>query len=111
MKYPKVGEQVRVKGETGLHAVTKFWKEFGRPRWLLDDGRIFWNLDALVTRRQKTITVYVIQVHYGGQYGWEDVTEEEVLSEARDRRKEYRENVSYPVRLIRRRERNPLYQE
>lgn len=114
MRYPKIGEQVRVKNETGLHEVKKVWKDRKAgiifPRILLDDGRIFWNLDALVTRHQKWITVYVIQVHYGGRYGWEDVTQEELLSEARDRRKEYRDNVQYPVRLIRRKERNELYQ-
>lgn len=105
MKYPTVGEQVRVKGEVGLHTVTQLWKP-GRVQ--LSDGRIFW-LSGVVTRHQKTVLVYVVQVHYGS--GWEDVTEEETLSEARDRRKEYRENVRYPVRLIRRREPNPLYQE
>ena len=112
MRYPRVGEQVRVKNETGLHAVTKVWKErkagITFPRILLDDGRVFWDISRLVTRQQKTILVYVIQQHYGS--GWEDVTQEEILSEARNRRKEYRENTKYPTRLIRRREPNDLYQ-
>jgi hypothetical protein len=106
-KYPEIGEQVRVKGETGLRTVRQLWKP-GRVE--LDDLRIFY-LDGIITRHQKYITVYVIQVHYGGRYGWEDVTEEETRSEAIQRRKEYRENVQYPVRLIRRKEPNSLYQK
>lgn len=106
MKYPKVGEQVRVKNETGLRTVALVRK--GGLIELSPDGRQVM-LDEVITRHQKYITVYVVQVHYGS--GWEDVTEEETRSEAIQRRKEYRENVQYPVRLIRRREPNPLYQE
>lgn len=104
MKHPKIGEQVRVKNETGLHTVIQLWKP-GRVE--LSDGRIFW-VDGLVTRHQKYITVYVIQQHYGS--GWEDVTQEETVTEAIQRRKEYRENTNYPTRLIRRKEPNALYQ-
>jgi hypothetical protein len=108
-KYPEVGEQVRVKNETGLHTITRTWKEHGRPRWQLSDGRIFWNLDALVTTHQKYITVYVIQQHYGD--GWEDVTEEETRAAGIQARKDYRSNTPHPTRLIRRKELNPLYQK
>lgn len=107
MKYPSVGEEVRVKNETGLHKVVQLWKP---GRVLLDDGRIFY-LEGIVTRHQKTVLTYVIQQHYGGRYGWEDVTSEEVRSEAITRRKEYRSNTDYPTRLIRRREPNQLYQK
>lgn len=108
MKYPTAGEQVRVKGETGLHTVRNVAKWGGYPMVTLDSGRKVW-LSNLVTRHQKYITVYVVQVHYGS--GWEDVTEEEIRSEGIQRRKEYRENVRYPVRLIRRKELNQLYQK
>ncbi len=104
-KHPGIGEQVRVKNETGLHAVV----EHGITSsllFLLDDGRTV-HLNKLVTRYQKYITLFVIQVHYDG--GWEDVTQEETISEAIQRRKEYQDNQHYPVRLIRRREPNELY--
>ena len=106
-KYPEVGEQVRIPGETGFHTVVQLWKH---DRVLLDDGRIFY-LGGIITKHQKYITVYVIQQHFGGQYGWEDVTEEEVRSEAIQRHREYRENTNYPTRLIRRKEPNLLYQK
>jgi hypothetical protein len=116
MKYPTVGEQVRVLNETGLHtvkAIHRGWKLPGTNIRLaavvrLEDDR-FLRLDQIITRHQKWITVYVIQVYYGN--GWEDVTEEETRSEAVQRRKEYRENVQRPVRLIRRKEPNALYQK
>jgi len=104
MQYPKVGEQVRVKNETGFHTVIQQWKP---GRVLLDDGRIFY-LDGIITTHHKYITVFVIQVYYGT--GWENVTQEEVRSEAIQRRKEYRDNQTFPVRLIRRKELNPNYQ-
>ena len=117
-KYPEVGKQVRVKGETGLHTIKEVhrgWKLPGTDVILstvvrLDDDR-FVILDSIITRHQKYITVYVIQQLYGNGTGWEDVTEEETLSEAKDRGKEYRENTDYPTRLIYRRELNDLYQK
>lgn len=110
MKYPKVGEQVRVKNETGLHTVIQKDERYGTTVFLLDNRRLV-ALSEIVTRHQKWITVYVVQQHFGGQHGWEDVTQEETLSEARERRREYRENTNYPTRIIRRREPNDLYQE
>ena len=109
MKYPKAGEQVRVKNETGLHTVINIHKNWGGLGVMitLSDGRKKW-LENLITTHQKYITVYVIQQHYGS--GWEDVTQEELYNEARDRRKEYRTNTTHPTRLIRRKELNPLYQ-
>ena len=114
-KYPEVGKQVRVKGETGLHTVTHIhpgWKLPGTNVILsgvvrLDDNR-FVTLDGIITHHQRYVTVYVIQQYYFGK--WEDVTEEEVYSEAIARRKEYRENTNYPTRLIRCKEPNKLYQ-
>ena len=110
MRYPKIGEQVRVKNETGLHTVINLHKNWGGlgVMVLLSDGRKKW-LENLVTRHQKTVLTYVVQQHFGD--GWEDVTEEEILSEAITRRKEYRENTRYPTRIIRRREPNDLYQK
>ena len=53
-------------------------------------------------RISKTKMVFVIQGNYG--QGWEDVTEEEIFLEARQRLKEYNENEpQYPHRRIRRR--------
>lgn len=117
-KYPEIGEQVRVKGEVGLHIVKKLYSNFRLPVGgttyvvlpgdvTLDDGRIV-GLEEIITRHQKYITIYVIQVFYDK---WEDETQEETWSEAIQRRKEYRENVARPVRLIRRKEVNPLYRE
>ena len=106
-KYPKTGEEVRVKNETGLHIAIQRWN----PHHVeLDDGRIL-PIQNIITRHQKTVLVYVIQIHYGGKIGWEDVTEAETFKEARDDRRAYRENQDFPVRLIRRREPNDLYQE
>ncbi len=106
MRYPEIGDRVRVKNETGLHAVTEHWKP-GRVK--LDDGRIFW-LDGIITPYQKYVTLYVIQVHYGSKYyGWEDVTQEEIRSEGIQRRKEYRDNQNYPVRMIKRKVPNELW--
>ena len=102
MKYPEIGEQIRVKDETGTHTVIQLWKPW---RVQLDDGRIFL-LDGIISNHQKYITLFVIQVYYGT---WEDVTQEETLYEARQRRKEYRDNQDYPVRLIRRKELNDLW--
>jgi hypothetical protein len=104
-KYPQIGEQVRVKNETGLLIVTNVI-EPGRIE--LNDGRAL-HVSEIVTRHQKWVTVYVIQQHYGS--GWEDVTQEETITEAIQRRKEYRENTNYPTRLIRRKEPNTLYQK
>jgi hypothetical protein len=52
---------------------------------------------------RKTRDEYEIQGHYGPQYGWECVTTEDTLKEARARLKEYRENEPYPFRLVKRR--------
>lgn len=106
MKYPNVGEQVRIKNETGLHEVVSLWKP-GRVQ--LEDGRIF-HVEGLVTRLQKTVLTFIVQGWYGS--GWEDVTAEETYTEGRARLKDYRDNdPQHAHRLIRRREPNDLYKE
>ena len=50
---------------------------------------------------RKTEDEYVIQGHYG--QGWEDDTVEATLKEAKARIKEYRENMPYSYRIIKRR--------
>lgn len=48
---------------------------------------------------------YVVQGHYGGSAGWEDLTAETTRSEARDRLREYRENEpEHRHRIIERKE-------
>ena len=108
MKYPQIGEEVRVKGETGLHKVINVAKWGGYPMVTLESGRKVW-LTNVVTRYHKYITVYVIQQNFGD--GWEDVTEEETRAAGIQARKDYRENTKYPTRLIRRKDLNPLYQK
>jgi hypothetical protein len=46
---------------------------------------------------RKTVDVWALDVNYG--QGWEHEITEPTLLEARERRKEYRENCSYPVRI------------
>lgn len=54
---------------------------------------------------RKTRDVWSIEQYTGGQYGWEEVCEEDSWREARARLKEYRANQpEYPVRAKRRRE-------
>ena len=49
---------------------------------------------------RKTTDEYEVQ-QYFPQYGWEMVTTETTFAEARERRREYRENQpEYPVRII-----------
>ena len=56
--------------------------------------------------KRKTRDVWDVQQWTGPPYGWETVTCEERLTEARERRKEYRENQpEYPVRIKLTRER------
>jgi len=52
-------------------------------------------------RQPKTREVFVVQGNYGR--GWEDVTEETSYWGGRNRLKEYRDNESYPHRIITRR--------
>lgn len=51
---------------------------------------------------RKTKDVWEIQVDYG--YGWECETTEETSSEAKAQARCYRENVHYPVRIVKKRE-------
>lgn len=105
MKYPNVGEQVRIKNETGLHAVTQLWKP---GRVMLDTGQIF-GVTGLVTRHQKTVKTWIVQGDYGS--GWEDVTAEETHSDGRRALRDYRDNdPRHAYRLIVRYEPNDLYQ-
>lgn len=50
---------------------------------------------------RKTRDEYAIEADYG--YGWERVTSEDTLENARERLKEYRENEKKPVRIRKRR--------
>ena len=52
---------------------------------------------------RKTKDVYEIQSNCG--YGWDLETTEETYKEARDQLKTYRANLSYPVRIVKKRER------
>lgn len=56
-----------------------------------------------MTYQRKTIDRWDIMTNYG--YGWERENSEYTLSEARDREKEYRENIRGCVRLEKHRER------
>ena len=51
--------------------------------------------------QRKTIDEWEIQGNNG--YGWECETTEETWKEAKDQAKCYRENVSYPIRIVRKR--------
>ena len=50
---------------------------------------------------RKTRDEYELQGNYG--YGWECLTTEETLKDARQRRKEYQENEGGTYRIVRRR--------
>jgi len=55
---------------------------------------------------RKTRDVYEVEANYGYGHGWESVTAEETYGAARERIREYRENMpEYPYRLKVRRER------
>jgi len=59
-------------------------------------------------KQNKYLYLFVIQGLYYGT--WEDETAEETWREARQRLREYRENMpEYPHRTIKRREINPAY--
>jgi len=51
--------------------------------------------------QRKTIDEWEIQGNNG--YGWECETTEGTLKEARDQAKCYRENVNYPIRIVKKR--------
>lgn len=54
---------------------------------------------------RKTKDIYIIQQYTGPQYGWEDVDCQETFTEAKNSKKDYRENQpEYPVRIQKRRE-------
>jgi hypothetical protein len=55
-------------------------------------------------RINKYLYLWVLQGHYGGTYGWEDLTASEVWKEVRDNLKDYRENEGGTYRVIKRRE-------
>ena len=60
--------------------------------------------------KNKWLYLWVVQGHYGSQYGWEDLCASENYREARDNLKDYRENESGSAhRLIQRRELNSKY--
>ena len=51
---------------------------------------------------RKTKDVFVVQGNYG--YGWNDLTYESSLKEAREQKRAYEDNENYPHRIIKRRE-------
>lgn len=58
---------------------------------------------------RKTVDVWVVQGNYGE--GWEDLTESYDRMEAKTDAKQYRENDSAPIRVIKRREKKPEKKE
>ena len=62
-------------------------------------GHDGYHADIKVSR--KTVTEYIVQGNFG--HGWEDLTSEDNEKEAGQRLREYRENDTAPVRLIKRR--------
>ena len=60
--------------------------------------------------KNKWMYLWIVQGHYGSQYGWEDLTASESYREARADLKSYRENEpGYAHRQIQRRELNSAY--
>jgi hypothetical protein len=57
-------------------------------------------LYSMGNTRARAVYEYEVQGAYGS--GWEVVTTEELLSEARQRLKEYNENEPYPHRIVKR---------
>lgn len=115
MKYPKVGEQVRIKNETRLHTVKAIHPSLKSSiRGIRFTASI--ELDSsivpatnLITRHQKTIKTWIVQGDYGS--GWEDVTAEETYGDGRRALRDYRDNdPTHAHRLIVRYEPNDLYQ-
>jgi hypothetical protein len=50
--------------------------------------------------QRKTRDIWNVEQYTGPEYGWEAVCSEDTFKEARERRKEYRENQpEYPVRI------------
>ena len=56
--------------------------------------------------KRKTHDEYEIQGNCG--YGWEVETTEETWADAKAQAKCYRENVNYPIRIVKRRVRNEV---
>ena len=53
---------------------------------------------------RKTKDEYVLMTNYGYGDGWEEVLTEETFAEAKQRKKEYIENMpQYPYRIVKRR--------
>ncbi|MET0711078.1 MAG: hypothetical protein ABWZ30_01040 [Jiangellaceae bacterium] len=59
-----------------------------------------------MARINKYLYSFVVQGVYNG---WEDLTAETTLPEARKRRREYRDNEGGTYRIVKRREPNPAY--
>lgn len=59
--------------------------------------------DENIKVSRKTVLEYVVQGNYGDGYGWEDLTAADNQKEALDNLKDYRQNGTAPVRLIKRR--------
>jgi hypothetical protein len=55
-------------------------------------------------RQRKTRDEYQLHVYYGSLHGWEHEVSEDTWREAKERRKEYRENCpQYPCKIVKRR--------
>ena len=54
-------------------------------------------------KARKTRDEWEIQANYGFGHGWETEVTEDSRVEGRERLKEHRENMSYPVRMVKRR--------
>ena len=52
---------------------------------------------------RKTRDEWEIQVNYGYGHGWECDATEETWKDAKAQAKVYRENVTYPVRIVKKR--------
>ena len=56
--------------------------------------------------QRKTKDIYVLEVWYGPQYGWEYELEEETYKAAREQLNSYKENCpQYPARIKKKRKR------
>lgn len=53
--------------------------------------------------KRKTRDVWELQANYGYGDGWEYVLEEDTLREAKEQLATYKKNVTYPVRIVKKR--------
>lgn len=53
--------------------------------------------------KRKTRDIWELQANYGYGDGWEYVLEENTLKEAREQLETYKKNVTYPIRIVKKR--------